>query len=175
MISKIDLRKIFIQKRKTLETKILSDLICEKIKAQKVYKEAKTIFAYYPKAFEVDITPLFKDENKKWFLPKTAENDLVFYEYKFGDELIKGDFGVYEPKSGMNSEIIPDLIIVPALSVDKNNYRLGYGKGCYDRFLEKLFEKGKYPPTLVPIFSDLIIENLPTEPHDKKIDIVVTE
>lgn len=172
MISKIDLRKELLEKRKTLETKVLSDLICEKIKAQKIYKNAKTIFAYYPKAFEVDITPLFEDKNKKWFLPKIVENNLIFYEYKGDDELIKGDFGVYEPKSSKKADFVPDLIIVPALSVDNNKYRLGYGKGYYDKFLAKFNE---CPLTLVPIFSELIVEALPIEPHDKKVDIVITE
>ena len=175
MISKIDLRKQLTEKRKTLETKILSDLICRKIKLEKAYINAKKIFAYYPKAFEVDITPLFKDENKKWFLPKTKGEELFFYEYKKGDELVKGDFGVYEPKKDMKTDIVPDLIIVPALSVDKNNYRLGYGKGYYDRFLTSLYEKGNCPTTLVPIFSALIVETLPAEPHDKKINLVITE
>lgn len=173
MISKIDLRKNLIQKRKTLETKVLSDLICKKIEGLNLYQSAKNIFAYYPKSFEVDVTPLFEDESKKWFLPKVKGENLIFCEYKFGNELVEGEFGVYEP-TGMMTDIVPDLIIVPALSVDKNNYRLGYGKGYYDRFLNKLFEKGECPPTLVPIFSDLIVENLPKEPHDKKIDIVVT-
>lgn len=175
MISKIDLRKELIEKRKKLNTKDLSSLICEKIMAQEEYINAKNIFAYYPKSFEVDITPLFKNGSKKWFLPKTIGLDLKFYKYKLGDELIKGDFEVYEPVFNKQTSVIPDLIIVPALSVDKNNYRLGYGKGYYDRFLTKLKGKNLCPPTLVPIFSELIVETLPIESHDKKIDIVITE
>ena len=174
MISKIDLRKKLIQKRKTLETKVLSDLICKKILEQEIYIKAKNVFAYYPKSFEVDVTPLFEDESKKWFLPKVKGENLIFCEYKFGNELVEGEFGVYEP-AGMMTDIIPDLIIVPALSVDKNNYRLGYGKGYYDRFLSEYIEKDCCPPTLVPIFSDLIVENLPVERHDRKIDFVNTE
>lgn len=172
MISKIDLRKKLLEKRKELKTEILSDLICKKILNNEIYIKAKNIFAYYPKEFEVDIKQLFKDTSKNWYLPKTIENDLIFYEYKSGDKLIKGNFGVYEPKSGMKTNIIPDLIIVPALSVDKNNYRLGYGKGYYDRFLTRF---NKCPLTLVPVFSELIIENLPKETHDKKVDFVITE
>ncbi|MBQ7450370.1 5-formyltetrahydrofolate cyclo-ligase, partial [bacterium] len=63
-------------------------------------------------------------------------------------------------------------IIVPALSVDKNHYRLGYGKGYYDRFLNNF---SVLPKTLTPIFSELIIEKLPRESHDKKIDIIITD
>ena len=172
MISKINLRKKLLQKRKTLNTMVLSNLICEKIKLEKVYIEAKIIFAYYPKLFEVDITPLFKDKSKKWFLPKTTENNLIFYEYKYGDELIKEKFGVFEPKPVNKAKNIPDLIIIPALGVDKNNYRIGYGKGYYDRYLTEF----KNPPaTLTPIFSDLIVSNLPVETHDKKIDFIISE
>ena len=97
---------------------------------------------------------------------------MEFYEYKTGDTLIKGTFGVLEPNTDKKTDIIPDLIIVPALSADKNGFRLGYGKGYYDRFISNL---KKSVPTLVPIFSELITENLPTEPHDKKVDVIVTE
>ncbi|MBQ7450772.1 hypothetical protein IJS77_05080, partial [bacterium] len=105
MISKTDLRKLLSEKRRTLDTKILSGIICEKIKTQKEYIEAKNIFSYYPKPFEVDIIPLLKDKNKIWFLPKTSGDEMLFYEYKYGDNLAKGDFGVYEPVSDEQTKI----------------------------------------------------------------------
>ena len=173
MISKSDLRKQLIEKRKTLNIEKLSKLICKKIIACEAYKTSKNIFAYYPKPFEVDITPLFEDESKIWFLPKVNGENLEFYEYKNGDRLKTGEFGVKEPICNKKTDIIPDLIIVPALSADKNNYRIGYGKGFYDRFLNSF--KKICPQTLTPIFSDLIAEKLPTEKYDKKIDMIIFE
>ena len=173
MISKTDLRKQLLEKRKNLNTKELSSLICKKIIRHKAYKSSKNIFAYYPKSFEVDITPLFEDESKKWFLPKVYGENLYFFEYKMGDDLAEGKFGIKEPINSEKTNIIPDLIIVPALAIDKKYYRLGYGKGFYDRYLRDF--KENCPTTITPIFSDLIVEALPADNFDKKIDIVITE
>ena len=156
--------------RKSLNTKVLSDKICAKIKMIKEYKDAKTVFAYYPKPYEVDISPLFEDKTKQWFLPKVEGDELEFYEFR--GELILGKFGVYEPMGGTPAKITPDLIIVPALCVDEKGFRLGYGKGFYDRFLVRF---SKQPKTLTPIFSKLIIKTLPKQAHDKPVDIVVDE
>ena len=173
MISKTDLRKQLIEKRKTLDTRVLSDLICQNIEKTTQFQIAKNIFAYYPKPFEVDITPLFKNKKKNWFLPKTVGENLQFFKYKSGDELILGEFRVMEPKTDIPTKIIPDLIIVPALSVDKRGFRLGYGKGFYDRFLAEFMDEK--PLTLTPLFSDLLTDFLPCESYDKKIEVLVTE
>ena len=172
MISKSELRKKLIEKRKTIDTDSLSEAICEKIKALEVYKNSINIFAYYPLPYEVDIKSLFEDKTKNWYLPKVNGENMEFYEYKIDDTLKKGAFGVLEPSLDKICNKNPDLIIVPALSVDKAGYRLGYGKGYYDRYLNKFKSQIK---TLCPIFSDLLIDVLPKENHDKNVDIVLTE
>ena len=168
MISKTELRKQLLNKRKTLNTKVLSDLICKKIIDLKQYKTAKNIFAYYPKTYEVDISPLFEDTEKNWFLPKVIGENMEFIKYNLGDNLVKSEFGVFEP-IGEKTIVKPDLIIVPALSADKKGYRLGYGKGYYDRFLANQNCK-----TVSPVFADLMVDELPIEKYDKKIDIIVS-
>lgn len=173
MNSKTDLRKEILDKRKKLNTKNLSLLICQNIVKNEIYKNAKIIFAYYPMTYEADISLLFEDNSKQWFLPKVFGDDMQFFEYKIGDALKKSKFGVLEPEiNDTPTNAIPDLIIVPAVSVDINNYRLGYGKGYYDRFLSQFDVQ---PKTLTPIFSNLIQQDLPKEKHDKKIDIIITE
>ena len=169
MISKSDLRKQLLEKRKTLNTEGLSNLICEKIKNLKEYKTAKNIFAYYPKPYEVDISHLFEDTKKNWYLPRVKGDNIEFIGFHIGDKLIKSEFGVFEP-IGEKTSIIPDLIIVPAISADKKRYRLGYGKGFYDRFLAH-----QNCPTVSPVFADLLSDELPAENHDKKIDIIVSQ
>ena len=62
-----------------------------------------------------------------------------------------------------------DLVIVPALAVDKNNYRLGYGGGFYDRFL-----RDKSVTKIVCIPKELIVESVYPEKFDIPVDIVVT-
>ena len=173
MINKSDLRKILIDKRKTLDTKSLSDIICKNITELEIYKKAKNIYAYYPLPYEVDITKCFEDRTKNWFLPKVRGENLEFYKYSFGDKMKRGCFGVMEPDCTELSDIVPDLIIVPALSADKNNYRLGYGKGYYDRFISNY--STSVPVTLTPIFSEKKNEKLPICHYDKKIDYIITE
>ena len=71
-----------------------------------------------------------------------------------------------------------DLIIMPGLAFDKAGNRLGYGKGYYDKFLLKCFEKakesGKPPPKTIAIgLSSNYFENIPIEPHDIKPDLII--
>jgi len=66
----------------------------------------------------------------------------------------------------------PDLVIVPALAVDKKNYRLGYGKGFYDRFLSQLSSDTK---TIVCIPKELIVETIFPNEHDIPVDIIITD
>ncbi len=172
MISKSELRKQLLNKRKKLNTKELSKSLCKKIVETEEYKTAKNIFAYYPKEYEVDISSLFNNKEKNWFLPRVVGEEMEFIKYNIGDKLIKSEFGVFEP-TGEKTLVIPDLIIVPSLSVDKNSYRLGYGKGFYDRFLSNADFNNV--TTLSPIYSELIVEKIPTERHDKFIDIVLTD
>ena len=79
MINKSELRKILIEKRKTVKTDRLSKIICEKIRKCELYKNARNIFAYYPLPYEVDIKLLFEDKTKNWFLPKVNGENLEFY------------------------------------------------------------------------------------------------
>lgn len=66
-----------------------------------------------------------------------------------------------------------DLVIVPGLAFSKNGDRLGRGKGYYDRFLSSCRTKNKNLFTVALAFAEQINENIPTESHDTKIDLVL--
>ena len=70
----------------------------------------------------------------------------------------------------INPEIL-DVIIVPALAADKNNNRLGYGKGFYDRFISKYSKIH----TITAIPKELLFDKLPVNNFDMKIDTVITD
>lgn len=171
MINKSALRKEILDRRKTLEVKTLSVELCRKLSSNKQYQNAKNIFAYYPKKYEVDITSLFNDKDKNWFLPKIINDKLEFIEYKIGDNLIKNSFGVFEPIKNPTT-ILPDLIIVPALTTDKKGYRLGYGKGYYDMFLSETPYNNIFTVSLV--FDELLVNDIMPESHDKKINLIIS-
>ncbi|MCD7878990.1 MAG: hypothetical protein LUG16_03540, partial [Candidatus Gastranaerophilales bacterium] len=63
-------------------------------------------------------------------------------------------------------------IIVPALCCDKNGYRIGYGKGFYDRFFK---QNGSKQKRIILCFSDLIENNICPDSFDEKCDIIITE
>ncbi len=85
--------------------------------------------------------------------------------------LIPNRWGIMEP---VNKQSFPldqlDAVIVPALGVDTNGTRLGYGKGYYDEFLAQCD-----CPFICPTYSECLLDNLPALPHDIPVDIIVTE
>ena len=74
-----------------------------------------------------------------------------------------------EPCSNFINPRNLDLVVVPALMADKSGFRLGYGGGFYDRFLVE----NKTVKTILPIAKELIVEELPHEEFDIKIDEII--
>ena len=166
MDSKSDLRLKAKNIRKNLDLNFKSAEICAQIRNLKIYQNAENVMIYYPMRYEINLLDLLND-GKKFFLPKVFENDIIVCPYS--SKFKKSSLNIYEPcSSAVNPEIL-DLIFVPALMIDNHNYRLGYGGGYYDRFLNK------YPEiyTITPIAKELCVTNLPHEIFDITIDSVV--
>ena len=170
------LRRELIEKRRKLpkeEIERLSLKVIEKLKTLKEFKRAKTVMLYYPARGEVDLRPLMEEvlQTKTLLLPKvTADNRLLALEVKDLNSLRKGAFGIYEPIGGkiFKPEKI-DFIAVPGVAFDRKLNRLGMGKGFYDRFLPRVkgFKVGV-------AYDFQLVESLPTEEHDAKLNAVVT-
>ncbi len=168
MLKKTELRKNAKAIRKELDIKQISHLVCDEIRALEEFKNAQNVMIFYPLKYEMDLLELLA-EDKNFFLPRMTGLNLNVCPYKKGDKLEIKKNGVKEPKTHPVTPKSIDLIIVPALMVDANNYRLGYGKGFYDRLITKTNAK-----TVVALPKELLIEELPVEPHDKRVDIVIT-
>lgn len=170
MDSKIDLRIKAKSIRKDLDISKISSLAVFKIRDVEVYKSAKNVLIFYPMRYEIDLLALL-DDDKNFYLPKVCGEKLFICPFQKGDKLQKSAcFNVNEPCTDPEDADILDLIIVPALMVDKYGNRLGYGGGFYDRFLDE----NPFIKTLVPIPKELFVDNLPIENFDKKIDIVIS-
>lgn len=107
-------------------------------------------------------------------VPKTKEMILskIINPQK---ELIKGTYGILEPKEEYIRKVDPDtldLIIVPGVAFDKDGYRIGYGGGYYDRFLDKL---SKATPSIGIAFDLQILHKVPKDFFDHPVDFIVTE
>ncbi len=168
MDNKTDLRARAKLIRKGLDISYVSKNIVDLIRQNKTYHQAQNVMIFYPMKYEINLLSLM-DDKKSFYLPKVYNDDLLVCPFKKGDELKISKFRVYEPDSCPVSPEVLDLIFVPALMADKYGYRLGYGKGFYDRFLSK------YPDitTIIPISAELVIEKLPSEAFDRKVDEII--
>lgn len=170
---KSELRKRIKQRRTELPVEENSRIICEKIKSLQCYIEAKNILIYSSLPYETDTKFILSDKTKKFYLPKINGEELNICPYTSDKECIKNTYGILEPKSEPIKDLsIIDLAIIPALCTDIKGYRLGYGKGFYDRFLPKLNKNCK---KLIPISEELVLNSIPKEDTDIYCDIIITQ
>ena len=112
--------------------------------------------------------------NKNILLPVIEENNRMnFFSWKKNQVLLVNKFGILEPQKTKFK--IPNLVLLPILSFDRNKYRLGYGKGFYDRYLNKYLKKKSNIITVGVAFSFQKYHKLPINKKDVKIDYILTE
>ena len=101
-----------------------------------------------------------------------AGQPLRFREWSPDCERVSGEFGAAIPATG--DWIIPHILIVPLVAFDRRGGRLGYGGGFYDRTLERLRATG--PAMAIGFaFAAQEADDLPLEPTDQPLDLIVTE
>ena len=98
---------------------------------------------------------------------------MNFYSWKKNDILSVNKYGILEPIK--TKKVIPDIILVPLLAFDKNKNRLGYGKGFYDKFLNKYVKTHQRILSIGIAFSFQKHHNLPNNNKDFKLDFIITE
>lgn len=168
MDSKSDLRKKAKCIRKSLSIAEKSKIAIEKIRGNTLYIPAKNVLIYYPLRYELNLLALLDDE-KNFYLPRVCGENLQICPFKKGDKLVTSSFNICEPCSNSINPRNLDLVVVPALMADKSGFRLGYGGGFYDRFLVK----NNTVKNILPIAKELIVEELPHEEFDIKIDEII--
>ena len=156
--------------RKKLDIESVSSVLSKKLEKTKEYKMSKNIMLFYPLAGEVNLLSIMKNSEKFFYLPRINNDELVCCRYIAGDKLVDSNFHTKEPICDACSKTDIDLVIVPALACDKNNYRLGYGGGFYDRFLSNY---NGLKVCCVP--KELFVESVYPEKHDVRMDIVLTD
>ncbi len=175
-MSKKLLRKklIFIRKKKFKKFENIEKKIFDIIKILKF--QVKTIGGYYPINYEFDCLPFLKKFVEKKFLVSLpvigASNQMSFFNWSSDTHLKVNKMGIPEPVS--KKIVYPDLILVPLVGFDKNKFRLGYGGGYYDRYIEKVGKFKKFT-TIGLSFSFQEIKKLPLNKFDKKLDFIITE
>ena len=89
------------------------------------------------------------------------------------ETLYVNEFGILEPAKSQVK--VPDVMLIPVIAFDKYKYRLGYGKGFYDRYLNKYLKQFKNILTVGVAFSFQRHHKLPINRNDVKLDFIITE
>lgn len=179
MSVKNELRLELKAARKMLNNKSDIDfIIANKLFSHKMFKEADLILCYASLDDEISTDYIINHSlslGKRVALPYCINNNglMRFYEIKSLSDVAVGSFGVREPvieKCKLINEFLNSLIIVPGLAYDKKGYRLGYGKGYYDRFLQKHSLN-----SIGLCYNSFIQKEIPINQYDKSVDFVITE
>lgn len=176
MVEKARLRKLLLDQRDGLSPDfigIASSKIQENLRKIDYYRNAKIIGAYHSVGSEVRTQGIIQEilnAGKELALPKVERNDLVFKKISNMSDLEIGNFSVMEPKERCEAAKKIDVIIVPAIALTREGYRLGYGFGYYDRYLHN-----KRSKKIALSFSKQVVKSIPHDNHDIKVDAIVTE
>lgn len=175
-------RKEILQKRNSLSISQItrkSKLIQEKIIERMEFIESKSIGIYLPIGSEVRTNDIIKSamkSEKTVLLPRIIINDLHYFTVDENDldqdSFDINRFGIKEPKKTKMKLDFIDLLIVPGIVFDSHGYRIGYGRGYYDRFMAKK----KFSKSIGLAYDLQVVKSpIPKSEFDKKIDLLITE
>ena len=156
---------------------LLGRAVCEKIAALPCFLRASALLLYYPVRGEIDPLPLAAIAEQNGVpvgfpVCDPKSKTLTFRSATANTQFEAGLYGIPVPPEDAPEPTIDErtVCLVPALGYDKNRYRIGHGGGYYDRFL------ADFPGKAVGMtFEDLILETVFPEPHDRAVDLLVTE
>lgn len=156
----------------------LDKALTEQVLNMPEYKSCEKLFIFVSSEIECDTSQIIADAfkcGKLVAVPRCADKwgKMDFYFISSLDDLEKGSYSLMEPKTE-KCEKVKDfsagLCIVPGLCFDLEGYRIGFGKGYYDRFLDDFGGV-----TAGICYSKYTLKQLPRGAHDRHTDILVTE
>ena len=176
---KIRSEKDLIRQRIRQKKGLLSDdekaeqsrLVFEKVEALPEFINAKTILMYWSLPDELPTHNFIVKwgKIKQILLPVVKDDIMLVKPFSGKEDLIEGSYGIWEP--GVQKEYVNkiDLVIVPGIAFDKFKYRLGRGKGYYDRYfmINRIKKIGI-------AFDCQLVDNVPVTSTDIRMDMVIT-
>ncbi len=136
------------------------------------------VYLYFPMPGEPDLSQIGEWLHHKGvslgFPVVGSESEMEFYEWAPGDPISINRFGIPEPEVGGKVALSPDyetVIIVPALGIDVNGFRIGYGGGYYDRYLAHSPES----VTIGTVFDDFVVDEIAHDPWDVRVSWICSE
>lgn len=163
------------------QKKIQSEFVFQKLLQIPAFQNSSRISIFLSTEDEISTTPIIQSifkAKKSCFVPrynKSVMEMVRLHSMKDWEELPVTKWNIKQPRLGEERENaleggILDLIIIPGVAFTKDGLRLGHGKGYYDTFLSKL--KSRHT-TIALAFREQVVEEVPTDEHDVKIDHVL--
>ena len=136
------------------------------------------VSGFLPIRSEADIRPLMarlQERGARLCVPVILDKlTIVFRELVPGAPLIPSGFGTSGP--GPEAAVLdPEVMLVPLSAFDNTGHRIGYGAGHYDRAIDRLHQKGLNPQLIGIAFDCQEVASVPAEPHDVRLDAILTE
>lgn len=174
---KKEIRKKILAKRSMLskeEWEKKSECISKKVILHPFFLEAEEIYCYLDYKNEVGTRKIIEkawELRKKVAVPKIIGDEMHFFYIESFEDVEEGYCRILEPVTGKIAQGDNVLVVMPGAVFDSKLNRIGYGKGFYDRYLDK------HPSyhTLALAFSLQFIEDIPVDTHDKKPEAIITE
>lgn len=156
-----------------------SQIIEKKLRSLEQFKQAENIMFFASFASEVYTYDMIKkclEEGKNILLPYIEDNqkDMNISQIKSLDNLTKGYKGIPEIKKELRTYFDKnniDIVITPCVCYDFDRYRIGYGKGFYDKFFASVNDTFK----IGICFDEMLIEKIPHDENDIKVDMIITD
>ena len=153
------------------ELLIQSENILQKLSVHPRFLEAEKVMLYASLPDEVQTLDFIETwrHRKTIILPTVVGDDIIPVELAENVTFAEGDFHIPEPQNHPYTGDF-NLIVVPGMAFDSNGHRLGRGRGYYDRFL------AQHPDvhTIGLCFDFQLLPEIPSEPHDRNIDEIIS-
>lgn len=181
--AKSALREAVLARREALgeeERRAFSERILRRVRRLADYRRAGVVLAYSGFGSELQTGDFLRsvlEDGKLLVLPRIerATRTLNLHAVRDLDaDLEPGVWGIREPREDLPTAGLPevDFVLVPGVAFDRRGGRLGHGAGFYDRLLGS--SAGR-PKLVAGAYEAQMVEEVPTEPHDVLVDLVITE
>ena len=162
----------------------VANIVCAQMQKARemglVINNESIVSGYWPIRDEVDTRVLLQrlhEEGMRCALPVTQGKNkgLLFRRWKPGDILQEAGFSVAVPAASQ-PVLIPEIMLVPLLAIDREGNRLGYGGGYFDRTFLRRRQSGQAPLVTVGIaYEAQIVSHVPNDERDIRLDWLITE
>ncbi len=183
------IRQQLLTERQNLSSSLhrqLSHRICQHLEdfLEHNLSSHQTVLAYWPYRQEPDLSPLLRLSKYRWGLPRCLpdhatdagiDRQLAWHSWQSGEQLITNRYGLMEPAATLPVVDFAQVgaILIPAVAINQQGYRLGYGGGYFDRLLNQ--PNWQQVMTIGVVFDFAYVPTLPVDKWDQPLAAICTE